>query len=235
LIAVHHLGRRALAAAASVLLSGGCAIGGADAGGAEEDKTPAALARAVEAARVEVELAEAQLALKLRPTQVAEAVRALRQAERERQGFESGRDLERRTAEQELTEARNALAETEQELAQLELMYAEQDLADKTRELVIGRTQRRLELSRAACALNEEKLARLTTVDHPQKSAQLGEEIEAAEAELEAANLLQRSERVEAELAVLKARHALLDAEEALSKSREAMPDAHGGAGTGSR
>lgn len=43
---------------------------------------------------------------------------------------------------------RDYVKESEEELAQLEMMYKEADLADKTREIVIQRAQRRLERAR---------------------------------------------------------------------------------------
>ncbi|MBM4015888.1 MAG: hypothetical protein FJ293_13115, partial [Planctomycetes bacterium] len=204
-------GRRCLAAAASLLAPCACALPVVDSvpPGGDEAATPAALERAVAAARLELTVAEAELAAKSSGLAMHAAERALRQAEREHREFESGRELARRTAELELAEAANALAENEQELAQLELMYAEQDLADKTRELVIGRTQRRLELARTTLILNQAKLARLNEVEQPGQAAELADALAAARGAIEAAAHDQASERLGAELSVLKARHAL--------------------------
>ena len=73
----------------------------------------------------------------------------------------------------ELQEATDSLDEAKEELEQLELMYKEQDLADKTREIVIRRSQRRLARTDAHLKLQAEDLKVLEERTLPQDRAKL--------------------------------------------------------------
>jgi hypothetical protein len=72
-----------------------------------------------------------------------------------------------------LLRSRDRLKESEEELQQLEMMYAEEDLADKTREIVLERGRRRLERARKDLAIQERSLKVLETVTLPHEKKEL--------------------------------------------------------------
>lgn len=60
-----------------------------------------------------------------------------------------------------LRRSQDRLQEAEEELAQLEMMYTENDLADKTAEIVLRRGKRRIQRSRADLAIKQKGLQTL--------------------------------------------------------------------------
>lgn len=91
----------------------------------------------------------------------------------------------RASAELDLQAARDSLRESEQELEQLRMMYAEQDLADQTREIVLERGARRVERSAARLAIQEQELAMLVQHTLPQERQDLAIEHERKRREIE--------------------------------------------------
>lgn len=79
--------------------------------------------------------------------------------------------------------SRDSVLEAEQELHQLELMYSEDQLADKTKEIVLERGRRRLERSRRNLELAEREHVRMVEHDIPLevREAQMGVENKARE------------------------------------------------------
>jgi hypothetical protein len=96
-------------------------------------------------------------------------------------------DAPNRVAKSRLDLARrhDALTEQKEELAQLEMMYEQQDLADKTREIVLARGKRRVERAQADVAIAERDAAALEAKALPRERAKLALEIEAKSRELE--------------------------------------------------
>ncbi|UCF34255.1 MAG: hypothetical protein JSV78_02920 [Phycisphaerales bacterium] len=70
-------------------------------------------------------------------------------------------------SEQRLQRTRDALQESEEEVAQLELMYGQEDFADKTKEIVLERGKRRLQRTRESLTLTEQEFDNLTTFTIP--------------------------------------------------------------------
>ncbi|MSR45996.1 MAG: hypothetical protein EXS13_02845 [Planctomycetes bacterium] len=204
-----------------------CAAAGADALVDEDAEQPsiAGCERALEAARAEFDKCAVDLVAQQRAAIAAagEAQDELADAQRARAAFERSRPLAQRKAALEVDTARTALAENEEELVQLELMYAEQDLADKTRELVLARTRRRLEQSRAELALAIDQLALQAAVAHPAEQATLDAAVEAKQRAVDGAAAGSLAASRGQQIAELKARHAVADAEEALAKARAAL------------
>lgn len=116
-------------------------------------------------------------------------------------------------AELELKEQEDGLAENLEEFEQLKLMYAEQDLADKTRELVVHRTERRIEQKRKELELARTTLEQLKTGDLAQERAKLALEVSEKQHAADAAQLDAYVAANEKALAVLSAEHDLADAE----------------------
>lgn len=134
-------------------------------------------------------------------------------------------DFEEHNAPQRIEEARLALRraedrvkEAQEELAQLEMMYAEEDLADKTREIVLERGRRRLERARRELDLQRTALANLEGHDLPREAAELRAQATDKASELE--NL----ERA-AETNLLDKRIAVMEAEAEVTRLREEMDD----------
>ena len=114
-----------------------------------------------------------------------------------------------------LAGAADALLETREELAQLELMYSGAELGEGTAEIVIERTRRRLARSEARHAIAVRRSRELLEVDLPREQGQL--ELAVAAARVEATN----AERA-VTVGVLERQAALreLDHEEAQLKFR---------------
>jgi hypothetical protein len=83
-----------------------------------------------------------------------------------------------------LQNAKDFLDMNKEELEQLELMYKEQDLADKTREIVIRRAKRDLERSQQRLALQQEELGILTERTLPQEREKLTLDVEEKQREI---------------------------------------------------
>lgn len=71
-----------------------------------------------------------------------------------------------------LTRAEDRTKEAEEELRQLEMMYAEEDFADQTKEIVLERGRRRLERTHRDLELHREELATLTDRTIPLETAE---------------------------------------------------------------
>lgn len=114
----------------------------------------------------------------------------------------------------ELTRHRDALVEQQEELAQLEMLYEKQDLADKTREIVLQRGQRRVARAQEDLALAERDAKTLEERSLPRQHARLKLEVEAKTRELaqlqpeEAAATLEKHMAVRAAEADLRAAEA---------------------------
>jgi hypothetical protein len=71
-------------------------------------------------------------------------------------------------AQLDLQQGKDSLTEQEEELQQLELMYSKDELADKTKEIVLARSKRRLERLRQNLALQQKDLDDLVNVQQPE-------------------------------------------------------------------
>jgi hypothetical protein len=113
----------------------------------------------------------------------------------------------------ELTRHRDALVEQQEELAQLEMLYEKQDLADKTREIVLQRGQRRVARAQEELAIAERDAKTLEERTLPRQHDRLKIEIETKTYEL---NEL----KPEAEAALLEKRMAVRAAEAELQAAQ---------------
>ncbi len=75
-------------------------------------------------------------------------------------------------AQLDFARAEDRTKEAEEELRQLEMMYAEEDFADQTKEIVLERGRRRLERSRKDLVLRREELATLAEKTIPLELAE---------------------------------------------------------------
>jgi hypothetical protein len=185
--------------------------------GGASDHDPAALRDKLEVARLQLGLAEHR----------AETARLRKEKELELQKAELAQfdetDAPDRVAKAnlELARRRDALAEQQEELAQLEMMYEQQDLADKTREIVLQRGKRRVERAQEDLAISEREAKALEARTLPRERGKLALEIEVQERELQEAKSDSEATLLEKRLAVRSAEDALAAAEAKASSGNE--------------
>jgi hypothetical protein len=202
----------------AILLLDACASSGKAAPEGGPAEKAAKSARSVELARRKVEQSrlEARVESAKHDAAVDQARRELSLAEHALSDFERHESaLRLRKAELELQKDEHDFAENVEELEQLKLMYAEQDLADKTRELVLHRTERRIEHSRKQLELVRAQLDHLKNSELGQEREKLAVEVADKRRALAAAELEARVSAGEKAVELLAAEHALADAEAA--------------------
>jgi hypothetical protein len=114
----------------------------------------------------------------------------------------------------------DALDESKEELAQLEMMYQEQDLADKTREIVLRRGKRRVERTEAALAIEKQELEQLERQVLPLERKKLAMDVDGKARALEAARRAAKDSAFEREIAATTAAQELEKLELELDKLR---------------
>lgn len=117
--------------------------------------------------------------------------------------------------------AKDSAKDAEDELAQLEIMYAEQDLEEMTREYVISRGRRRAARAMGRIAIAEREMEALESFELPSKRAKLEmgrtqarESVEAAERSNAVAMMRKELALSDAEVAVESAERKLVEARE---------------------
>jgi len=148
-----------------------------------EQSAAAALARA----RIELELSQARL------LQFTELDRP-NQLERARLG---------------LLRAKDRAQEAADELAQIEIMYEEQDLQDRTAEFVVSRGRRNAERSAAQIKLEEQSLLSLEQHTLPQELKKLALDVTRKQDDLAEAERKLESTRLAKQIAVMGARQEI--------------------------
>lgn len=128
-------------------------------------------------------------------------------------------------AKLELSQMQDALAEQQEELAQLEMMYKESDLADKTREIVLNRGKRRVERAQEKLELQAHDVKTLGETTLPHEHDKLARQLELKRRELERAQrqaeILAQEKRVaseSADLDVMRAESDLAAAKRSVAK-----------------
>lgn len=178
--------------------------------------------RAVEYARLQLEVAK----LDAEGSQRA-AAQAVEAAERELAAAKNERDHYKKTAAKlELEEralaidrSKQNVVEAEQELGELEAMYAQEDFAATTKELVLTRGRARLEMSRRDLELAERRQSILKGFEQKKREKELGDRLTKAQVDADAAKARVAKTEIETRLSVMKAEHALEDAERELAEA----------------
>jgi hypothetical protein len=187
---------------------------------AEDEEDPA---YELKQARGKLELAElaAQKAIAEAEQDVRSAEHAVAEAQRELAAFaqiEKGHRTDE--ARLELERATNRASEAESELAELEAMYAEEQFATLTKELVLIRGRRALEVARKQLELDRQKLDLLTNHELPTEEAAKSWALSEAQFKLGQAKQALRHAQVEQELELQEARRAV-EKLEAKQRSKE--------------
>jgi len=218
---------RLLVPASLVLLAASCASVSADkpAGG------PKSAAKADEGGdtdELQAKLDKAQIKLEIARLDAANgeaaAARSLASAELEAemaaQALANFREVQQPldAAEQALSLDRSSqrVKESQQELEELEKMYAQEEFADLTKELVLDRGRSQLEMAKRSHDLTLKRAAQERDYAWPRRERELADKVAASQRALEEA-------KSRAAKGALERKLALMDAEEAVSKAREAL------------
>ena len=131
-------------------------------------------------------------------------------------------------AELRLKQAQDRVKDSEEELHQLELMYAEEDFADQTKEIVLDRSRRRLERSHRDLELRHEDHAILTEktiplelAEHEQKVRQKELALDKAHRDAEASEVDKRISLMSAEAEIVKVGVEIEALKEEMQRNRE--------------
>jgi len=171
----------------------------------------------LEIARLEMQSAQIQ-----QEQSVAHASTKLQLAEAELANYLDVEMTNRLEGEQlSLQGAKDSAKDAEDELAQLEIMYAEQDLEEMTREYVISRGRRRAKRAMGRIAIAEREMQALKSFELPSKQAKLEMAVVQAREAVEAAERSNAVAMMRKELAVSEAEVAVERAERKLDEARE--------------
>lgn len=190
-----------------------------DAEGESAKDRRAELERKLELARLELDLArlEQEQELDLAERELSAARLELEVARLSQQAFLTlGREHELEEARLDLDRSRGRAEDAEAELAELESMYAAEEFASKTKELVLTRSHRDLELARRALALAERKRQQLESYELPEKEHELAKDLQAAETGVVEAEQSLEHRRLEHRVSVLEAETEVAELERKL-------------------
>jgi len=214
--------------AALLLFGSGCAgpsSASESAGEGKEDEAAEeqALARKLEVAKLELDLAklEAEQEVAAAEQSLAAAKLEAEKARLERQAFaEIGRAQELDSAKLDVDRSRGRADDAAAELGELEAMYAEEEFATKTKELVITRSRRDLEHAKRSLDLAGRKLKETEGFELPAKEHQLEQaRVEAEKGLLEAQQGLDKL-RLEKKIAIAKAEQEVEELTRKAEKAR---------------
>ncbi len=186
-----------------------------------KDPDLAGLTHSVEIARMELEVArlKADAAERDAESSVHTAEIEVDHARGGLEKSEADGAIKRTETELSLDRARFRLEEQVAELAELEAMYAEEEFAEKTKELVLTRGKRSVEVAKRSLAISEQRLDVLMNLELPasRKKAELA--LHKAELALEKARSGKERSLLEARIALQKAEHKLREAEKKLAEA----------------
>lgn len=188
---------------------------------AERRARQARLTRELAIARVKLE--QARLAA---DHQALDSKEAILKAEQERELSGSKlEDLQKNQGPSRLDKAKHglkgaedSLRENEEELAQLEMMYAESELGDKTKEIVIQRAKRRLEQVRWWLSIQQNDLTLLSEHSLPLETREAQQQLDDKTRALDAA-------RRAADAAAIAKKIELLSAESEIARIEQELSD----------
>lgn len=125
-----------------------------------------------------------------------------------------------------LIRATDSLKEAEEELQQLQMMYSEEDLADKTAEIVIRRGQRRIERARQSLDIRKKQLHILESETIPLEVAQHEHKLEQKEKSAQAASRKATADMVQKQITYLSAEHTVAKTKDDIATAMEELEQA---------
>ena len=204
----------------------GSGSGGSDESSAEElaaaKRELANAKRKLSAARLRLKQAEADDKVALARL---EAERAL--AEGELKQFDE-QDAPNRLAQQKLQaqNTRDQFADDQEELQQLEMMYAAEDLADQTKQIVLQRGKRKLGRSQERLSIEERELAVFEQFTLPRDRAKLELELTAKVHALESEKSSFAITKLEKQVDISEAEDTVKECEATLARIQKDQPKA---------
>lgn len=166
----------------------------------DEGRDPRLIRRELEIAQLERQLMASQhtLAAFEHEQRVVEARFAVESARAEQDAFETHRQkAEGQASALDLERMRDEASDAEEEMQQLAQMYGENELADRTAEIVLRRANRELERAREELRLAEEQHRHLVSIAQPREQIELRHAVRAAEIDLQLADLQAETMRLE--------------------------------------
>lgn len=182
----------------------------------EDGEAGASGAHSLEVARLELQAAQMESQAKEREAAMAADV-AAREVEQARQALahaDKSAAIRTRESENNLKRASVRLDETKAELSELEGMYAEEEFAEKTKELVLYRGKSQVEMATAALEVEQLRHDLLVREELPAERAKAVLALHKAEVALEAAEIEREGAALRGKIAVMKAEGAVREAEE---------------------
>jgi len=192
-------------------------------GDAGEEAT-AKLEHELSVARLELERAraDAKQDLALAELKREEARRDLEAKRLEREAFlADGRQRELDQARLDLDRSRGRAEDAASELAELEAMYAAEEFASKTKELVLNRSRRELELSRRSLELSQRRMQALEGFELSGRAMGLEQALHRAERALLEAEHALANQPLDQQITLKKAEREVAELERKLAKERE--------------
>ncbi len=117
--------------------------------------------------------------------------------------------------------AKDRAQEAAEELAQIELMYKDQDLDDRTAEFVVARGRRNAERSARQIAISERALAALTEHEVPRELRRLRLDVSRKQASLEKSERDSRSSELQKRIAIANVESEIEGLLEGIKKDRK--------------
>lgn len=210
-----------LTACASTPLQGDAAAAAAK-NGDDKKADPKAKARDLELARLELRSAEFDAEVKQAAAReaVVKAERELQLARAALQAFETI-DAPTQVDGAQISHDRQAYAadEARAELAELEAMYQAEEFAKATKELVLQRGRRRLEVAERELAVGKRKLAMLKDHALPRQQTELAGKVHDDEVALAKAKLEAEKAGIDGDVALRRARAKIEDLDKELAEA----------------
>lgn len=185
---------------------------GPSAGAADEGPDRGELEHKLTVARARLELAELDrsAAEQQAATRIAKAESELEQSQAALALFREAHMPQRIAREElDLQTTKDRAQEAADELAQIEIMYKEQDLDDLTAEFVVSRGRRQAERAQTRIEIAEAAFKALTEQELPQELAKLELAVSQAEAGVAEARVRRELDTLTKGIAVTEARHTV--------------------------
>lgn len=237
---LHVLSRLSIA---SLLLAAGCAATGQDSKAAGGGAAPSSEAKGgdkkkdepdleklegeVEVAKWELQLSE--LSSERDARSAREEVQAKevshREAELALQAFLEHERPNKVTGKKiDLDQRRNRMWEAEQELEELQAMYSQEDFAKTTKELVLERGKRNVDIAKRQLDLGEREMGAMEKIELAGKERDLREKLRQAELAHQQADAKLAEGELSTKIKLAKSKAGLREKEKALEKARKDAP-----------
>lgn len=177
--------------------------------------------RELDYAKMQLEITRLDVQADERASKIAvdNAERDLTNAKAERDNFVNVlKPLETAERMLALDGSKQRVVESEQEMKELEGMYAKEDFAGSTKELVLTRGKSHLDMAKRDLELDKQRVEQMNSFDHPKKEHDLAAAVDRATQAAAEAHAKQDKGALEHKLTLLKAEHGVEDLEREIAK-----------------